>query len=129
MPLQILLVEDDATVARLVRYCLEGQGHTVTTAPDGVAALSMAYSSPPDLVLLDLVLPNLGGHLVCRALREDRRTQQVPIVLISGAGSVSDEVRTCGADGYLQKPFTPGQLLAAVEQVTAQGSEMKGEQP
>lgn len=127
MPLQILLVEDDPTVARLVRYCLEGQGYTVTTAGDGVTALNAAYAAPPDLVLLDLVLPNLGGHLVCRALREDSRTRDVPILLITGAGSVSDEVRACGADGHLQKPFTPGQLLAAVAPYTGTAAPTKGE--
>lgn len=129
MALQILLVEDDPTVARLVRYCLEGQGHTVTTAEDGVTALSAAYASPPDLVLLDLVLPNLGGHLVCRALREDKRTLTVPVVLITGAGSVSEEVKGCGADGHLQKPFTPAQLLAAVAHFAEPPATMKGDQP
>lgn len=116
MPLRILLVEDDATVARLVRYCLEGQGHVITTAEDGVTALTAAYAAPPDLVLLDLILPTLSGPLVCQALREDPRTQTIPILLITGAESVSEDVRACGADGYLQKPFTPGQLLAAVAQ-------------
>lgn len=116
MPLRILLVEDDATVARLVRYCLEGQGHVITTAKDGVTALTAAYAAPPDLVLLDLILPTLSGPLVCQALREDPRTQTIPILLITGAESVSEDVRACGADGYLQKPFTPGQLLAAVAQ-------------
>lgn len=129
MTLRILLVEDDPTVARLVRYCLEGQGHTVTLAEDGVMALSAAYRSVPDLVLLDLVLPNLGGHLVCQALQEDRRTHGVPIVLITGSGSVSEEVRSCGAAGYLQKPFTPSQLLAAVDQYAGAGAGTKGETP
>lgn len=126
MSLQILLVEDDATVSRLVRYCLEGQGHSVTTADDGIKALSAAYAAPPDLVLMDLVLPSLGGQLVCRALRDDRRTNRIPILLLTGAENLSEEVRTCGANGYLRKPFSPAQLLAAVAQISG-AQQQKGE--
>lgn len=112
---QILLVEDDPTIARLARYCLEGEGHQVTVATDGIAGLQAAYAQRPDLILLDLMLPNLGGHLVSQALRADSRTRGVPIILLTGAGrDDSPEARAAAPDGYLQKPFTPTQLLEAV---------------
>jgi CheY-like chemotaxis protein len=126
MPLQILVVEDDTTVARLVRYCLEGQGHSVRVATDGVAALASVYADPPDLILLDLMLPNLSGHLVCQALRGDDRTRAISIVLLTGATSHSEAVQACGPDGFLQKPFTPHQLLEVIAPFARGQTEFEG---
>lgn len=111
MTLQILLAERDPAVARLVRYCLEGQGHSVTISADGIETLTQAYREPPDLILLDQVLPNLSGRLVCEGLRDDERTRVIPVLVL---GDQPDQEWTCTIQGFLRKPFTPGQIMEAV---------------
>lgn len=110
---RILVVEDEAEIAHFIQRGLVYKGYEVDVAPDGEQALSMARDSPPDLVILDLMLPVVDGIEVCRRLRA---ASDVPIVVLTARDSVSDKVEglDAGADDYLTKPFAFDELLARV---------------
>lgn len=109
----ILVVDDETKILEIVRAYLEKEGYSVLTAERGEAALSLAAKANPDLVVLDLMLPDMGGEDVCRRLRE---TSQVPILMLTA--KVSEEERVSGlamgADDYLTKPFSPRELVARI---------------
>jgi DNA-binding response OmpR family regulator len=131
----ILVVDDDPKIVSLVRMYLEREGFRVTTAADGQAALTEVQTTPPRLIVLDLMLPELDGVSVMRQLRE-RST--VPVVMLSARGTGADRVYGIseGADDYLAKPFSPAELVvrvkavlrrAAPEAVAAQGAVALGD--
>ena len=109
----ILVVEDDARLAATLDRVLAAEGHEVSVAGDGVEALRRAKERPPDLVILDVMLPGLDGIAVCRRLRA---TAQFPILLLTALGGTEERVRglDSGADDYLVKPFAYQELLARV---------------
>jgi two-component system alkaline phosphatase synthesis response regulator PhoP len=115
----ILIVEDDEDILELVRYNLEKEGYAVTGVTTGEDGLEAARSDPPDLVLLDLMLPGVDGLEVCREMKRDPKTRHVPIVIVSAKGEESDIVAglELGADDYITKPFSPQILLARVRAV------------
>jgi two-component system response regulator MprA len=110
---RILVVEDDGRLAGTLERVLEAEGHDVEVAVDGLEALRMAREHPPDLVVLDVMLPGLDGIGVCRRLRA---TAQFPILLLTALGGTEERVRglDSGADDYLVKPFAYQELLARV---------------
>jgi two-component system response regulator MprA len=110
---KILVVDDDARLAASLRRALAYEGHTVEVAEDGPAALVAARERPPDLVVLDVMLPGLDGIEVCRRLRAG---SDVPILMLTARDAVSDRVvgLDAGADDYLVKPFAYEELLARV---------------
>src|ERR1700730_8435798 len=110
---RILVVEDDGRLAATLERVLEAEGHDVELAGDGMEALRMARERPPDLVVLDVMLPGLDGIGVCRRLRA---TAQFPILLLTALGGTEERVRglDSGADDYLLKPFASQELLARV---------------
>ena len=112
----VLLVEDDASLAELLVYHLERAGHAVTHTADGEEALLLAREHVPDLVLLDWMIPNLSGIEVCRQLRRNQATANVPIIMLTARGEEDDRVRglETGADDYITKPFSPRELVARV---------------
>lgn len=112
----ILLVEDDAKTVEWIRLYLHRAGMMVTAAADGRAALAEAARRPPDLVVLDVMLPGLDGFAVCRALRS---TSQVPVILLTARAGEADRLRgfDLGADDYIVKPFSPRELVARVSAV------------
>jgi DNA-binding response OmpR family regulator len=112
----ILVVDDDAKIVRLVRAYLEREGFRVGEAFDGRQALERLDETQPDLVVLDLMLPELDGVDVCRAVRARSR---VPILMLSARGSLPDRIRglTEGADDYLPKPFSPAELVVRVKAI------------
>jgi two-component system, OmpR family, response regulator MprA len=114
MPARILVAEDDALVAASVRRALEYEGFAVTVVGDGPAALGMAVAEPPDLVVLDVLLPGLDGFGVCRALRATGREPMV--LMLTARDATADRVAglDAGADDYLVKPFAYEELLARV---------------
>lgn len=115
----VLLVEDEAALAELLKYNLEKEGYKVTLATDGEDALIAAEESAPDLVLLDWMLPRASGIEVCRRLRARQDTRNTPIVMLTARGEESDRVRglDTGADDYITKPFSMGELLARLRAV------------
>ena len=113
----ILVVDDDAKIVRLVRTYLEREGYAVVTAADGPAALDAIETHRPALVVLDLMLPELDGRAVIRAVRRDDEAAATPIIVLSARGSTIDRIAGLedGADDYLPKPFSPGRARAARE--------------
>lgn len=112
----ILIVEDDEVLLEMLAYNLKKEGFAVTTAIDGPAALEAARQSPPELVILDIMLPVLDGLTVCRTLR---RELDVPIIIISARSSEIDKIvgLDSGADDYMAKPFGIGELMARIRAV------------
>ena len=115
----ILVVDDDAKIVRLVRTYLERDGFTVVTAADGPAALDAIERHRPALVVLDLMLPELDGRAVIRAVRGDDEAGSTPILIISARGSTLDRITGLedGADDYLPKPFSPAELVLRVKSI------------
>jgi two-component system phosphate regulon response regulator PhoB len=115
----ILIVEDELPLVELLRYNLEREGFKTAVAGDGEEALVMVDENPPDLVILDWMLPRLSGIEVCRRLRAKTETKNLPIIMLTARGEESDRVRgfDSGADDYVVKPFSPGELVARVKAV------------
>jgi two-component system chemotaxis response regulator CheY len=119
MPATILVVDDSATVRALVRQALERDGHRVVEAPHGAAALAVLAHTPADLVITDVIMPEMDGLSLTGALRADPRWRALPVLVLSTeAGSVMQERgRSAGATGWLVKPFHPDALREAVGRV------------
>jgi len=131
----ILVVDDDAKIVRLVRTYLERDGFMVVTAADGPAALDAIERHRPALVVLDLMLPELDGRAVIRAVRRDDEAASTPILILSARGSTIDRIAGLedGADDYLPKPFSPAELVLRVKSILRRagtnGSERNGRPP
>jgi twitching motility two-component system response regulator PilH len=115
-PRKILVVDDSPTDRRLVVRSLQQQGYTVVTAVDGEDALDKASAEQPDLIVLDVILPKLNGFAVCRELKADPHTKNIPIILLTSKTLETDRYWGLrqGADGYMIKPFADEELLASV---------------
>jgi DNA-binding response OmpR family regulator len=115
----ILVVDDDAKIVRLVRTYLERDGFRVVTAADGPAALDAVETHRPALVVLDLMLPELDGRAVIRAVRRDEEAARTPILILSARSSTIDRIAGLedGADDYLPKPFSPAELVLRVKSI------------
>ena len=113
---RVLVVDDDARLGASLRRALAYEGHAVEVASDGPGALVAARDRPPDLVVLDVMLPGLDGVEVCRRLRAGGAGSDVPILMLTARDAISDRVAglDAGADDYLVKPFAPEELLARV---------------
>lgn len=117
---RLLVVEDDQTLLDTLAYNLTNEGYEVTCASDGIAALNLAREQPPDLILLDLMLPELDGLTVCRTLR--RETDALIVLLTARSGEVDRIVGLdSGADDYIVKPFSLGELYARLRAVLRRG--------
>ena len=113
----ILVVDDSPTVRKLISGKLEKCGHTVYCAEDGVQAMGELSSMVPDLILLDINMPRMDGYQVCKLIRTNDETKDVPVVMISGKDGFFDKVRgrMAGTSGYITKPFGPETLMKAIE--------------
>lgn len=116
---EILIVEDEEDVLELVRFNLEKGGYIVDTALTGQEALDKARSNTPDLILLDLMLPEIDGLEVCKILKKDVKTETIPVIMLTAKGTEADIVTglEMGADDYISKPFSPRILMARVKAV------------
>jgi len=114
---RILIVDDSATVRKLISSKLEKSGHEVVCAVDGIDAMDKLKEFIPDLILLDIMMPQLDGYQVCKLIRTNEITKDLPIVMISGKDGFFDKVRgrMAGATGYITKPFGPETLMKTVE--------------
>ena len=115
----VLIVEDEAALVTMLRYNLESEGYRVSEAVDGEEAILLVIEEPPDLILLDWMLPSLSGIEVCRRIRRNESARDVPIIMLTARGEDSDRVRglDSGADDYITKPFSPRELMARVRAV------------
>ena len=124
----LLLVDDDAMLRETLALNLRGAGYAVVTAADGMAALEQAQAQKPDLVILDLMLPELDGLTVCRSLRQ---SSDVPVLMLTARTGELDKIvgLESGADDYLTKPFSVGELLARIRALLRRaGPRLSGEE-
>ena len=112
----VLVVEDDADIAALIVHYLQTAGHTAHRLASGADVMPYLAAHQVDLVILDLMLPGLGGMEVCRAIRRDPATGAIPIIMLTARGDEADRVAGLeeGADDYVTKPFSPKELIARV---------------
>ena len=128
MAQSILLVEDDEMVADVVRINLEAEGYDVVHAPNGAAGLAVIAQSPPDLVILDVMLPEVDGWTVLGRLRDDPVTRSLPVIMLSAKAMPADQVRgyNLGATAYITKPFAAAEVVEKVTQVLSDVGEPTG---
>jgi len=114
---KILVVDDETYIVELVKFNLEKEGFQVVVAYDGQNALDMVERESPDLIILDIMLPNMDGFEVCQELKKDSRFKLIPIIMLTARGEEIDTVLglELGADDYIKKPFSPRELLARVK--------------
>jgi two-component system alkaline phosphatase synthesis response regulator PhoP len=114
---KILVVDDEKHILKLVRFNLEREGFQVLTATDGVHCLDIARTKTPDLIVLDVMLPEKDGLEVCRELRKDTATKNIPIIMLSAKAEEFDRILglEIGADDYVTKPFSPRELVARIK--------------
>jgi DNA-binding response OmpR family regulator len=119
MPPTVVVVDDEKDILELVRYHAEKAGFTCLAAGDGATALRLVRQARPDLLILDLMLPGLDGFEVCRQLRRDPATAELPIIMLTARGEEVDRVvgLEVGADDYVVKPFSPRELIARIKAV------------
>ena len=126
--MHILVAEDDRDIAELIAHYLQKAGWSPHVVASGDAALAYARQTPVDMVILDLMLPGMSGLDVCRALRADTATAEVPIIMVTARTEESDRITglDTGADDYLAKPFSPNELVARIRALLRRA---KREQP
>jgi DNA-binding response OmpR family regulator len=117
---KLLIIDDNPTTVELVKYAINTQGtYQVIVAYDGVQGLEVIYHSYPDCVIIDVKMPRMDGYQLVRALRGDPRTENMPLLILSGMTREEDQMKglLAGADEYLTKPFKPTMLHAAILRV------------
>ncbi|HMP03561.1 MAG TPA: response regulator transcription factor [Gemmatales bacterium] len=121
---KVLIVEDERSLTEVLQYNLEKEGYDVVTASDGKEALRKAQTALPDLVLLDLMLPQLSGLEVCKELRAGTKTARIPILMLTAKAEETDQVVgfAVGADDYVTKPFSVKVLLQRVKVLLRRGA-------
>ena len=113
---RVLIVDDEPNIVLSLQFLLSREGYDIDVARDGESALAIAAQTPPDLVVLDLMLPGLDGYEVCRRLRAADATAAVKIVVVTARAREAERVRGLeeGADAYVTKPFSTRELIATV---------------
>jgi len=116
MDKKILVIEDDPSTVRLIKYTLQQEGYQVLTAPNGLEGIKKTKSEEPALVILDIMLPGLDGFEICHRLRADPQTAQLPILMVSGKAREIDRATglKMGADDYITKPWHRPELVAKI---------------
>src|SRR5207245_4232186 len=120
---RVLVVEDERDVADLIGYNLAKEGYDVQLVGNGADALKLARESRPEVILLDIMVPQLNGWEVCRRLKKDPELAAIPVIMVSGRVEEGDKVLgfEVGADDYVTKPFSPRELIARVRAVLRRG--------
>ncbi len=118
-PRKILIVDDEPDVADLVAYHLRAKGYQVETVNDPTASIGAARSFLPDLLILDIMMPDLNGMQICRIIRADPRLQQVPIIFLTAKAEENDRISgfETGCDDYICKPFSTKELVLRVQSI------------
>ena len=125
---KILIVDDDIDSLKLIGLMLQRQGYEISAANAGSQALTKAVSEAPDLIILDVMMPDMDGYEVCRRLRADPQTQHIPIIMFTAKTLVDDKVAgfEAGADDYLTKPTHPAELASRVKAILARSAAKQG---
>ncbi|MBP7675659.1 MAG: response regulator [Thermoanaerobaculia bacterium] len=120
----ILIVDDEEDVLDLLQLVFETSGFVVRRASTGKSAVSSAWEQPPDVVLLDVMMPEMDGWQVLRTLKGDERTRNVPVVMLSARAERRDKMIGLqeGAEGYIAKPFSPAEVVREVQSFLERGS-------
>lgn len=128
--MKVLVVDDEKDITALVAYHLEHEGLHVVQAHDGLQALELIKLERPHLLILDLMLPHLGGLELCRRLRKESDTARLPILMLTAKAEEADKVLglELGGDDYLTKPFSPRELVARVKALIRRTEELPGEE-
>ena len=115
----ILVVDDEESISTVIKYNLQKEGYRVNTISDGNEALKYAQENKPDLILLDWMLPSIPGVEICRRLREEPDTANIPIIMVSARTEEFDRITGLdrGADDYIIKPFSPAELIARIKAI------------
>jgi DNA-binding response OmpR family regulator len=115
-PEQILLVDDNTTNLQVLHEILGGRGYKLLVAKNGETALSIAHKAKPSLILLDIMMPGIDGYEVCRRLKADPETQDIPVIFLSALDDTKDKVKglDLGAVDYVSKPFQAEEVIALV---------------
>lgn len=126
---RVLIVDDDPDIQRLVSYNLGHAGFEVATASNGRAALETVQKQPPDLIILDLMLPDVDGMEVCRTLRQRESSRRIPIIMLTARSEEIDRVIgfELGADDYVMKPFSPRELVLRVKSIFRRSRESRSD--
>jgi len=119
---RILLADDDPRVIQVVGRYLDLEGYEVETVGDGESAVRRATANPPDLIILDIMMPAIDGLEACRRIRANEATARTPILMFSALSEESDAARSAGADGLIAKPFTLPDLAEAVRTFFGSGN-------
>jgi two-component system alkaline phosphatase synthesis response regulator PhoP len=119
MPGTITIIEDESNIVELVKYNLDREGYHTISASNGRKGLELVRQELPDLVILDLMMPEMDGITVCKQLRADAQTKSIPIIILTAKSEEADRVLglEMGADDYVTKPFSPRELVARVRAV------------
>ncbi len=122
---KILIIEDDRDIVEMLKYNLKDQGYETISALDGNEGLKLTKKEQPDLIILDIMLPFIDGFEVCRTLKKDQMTANIPIIILSAKSQETDKVvgLELGADDYVTKPFSPRELLARIKTMLRRGRE------
>lgn len=128
MSSRILMIEDNEQNRYLATFLLERNGFQVESAVDGAAGLRAAASNPPDIILLDIQLPQMDGHAVARALRELRELDRTPIIAVTSYAMVGDREKSlaAGCDGYIEKPIDPDTFVDTIRDIVEQVRHIRG---
>ncbi|MBU2600420.1 response regulator [bacterium] len=115
---KILIVEDDPDIIDILKVTLEGK-YKILEACNGIKAVNMVYEQNPDLVILDINLPEMNGYQVCRLLKEDKNYQSLPVLILTSKSQKRDRFwgMEAGADKYITKPFNPEEVLDCIEEL------------
>jgi two-component system phosphate regulon response regulator PhoB len=122
--MNVLIVEDDTDILQLLSYNIQASGFGILTSRDGLDALNVARRHSPDLIVLDLMLPNLDGFEVCKELKRDSNTKHIPILMLTARGEEVDRIvgLELGADDYVVKPFSPRELILRIRAILRRSS-------
>jgi DNA-binding response OmpR family regulator len=126
--MRILVVEDQDSIRRMIEALVGARGHEVTAVSTGTKAIDVASTDPPDMVLLDLMIPGYDGFEVCRRLRSDPATKHVPVLIISALDDAESRSKaaSAGATAYYTKPFSPMALLKEIERLKTESAKVAG---
>lgn len=122
---RILIVEDERDIAKMLDYNLKKEGFRTVITYDGEDAIDSTHKNPPDLIILDLMLPGMDGLEVCKALKKDDKTFKIPVIMLTAKVQEADKIvgLELGADDYVTKPFSPRELIARIKAILRRSKE------